>query len=190
MPRQKHHPNRVYKVVGEPGPDAVAVGYVRYSMVLQDPASIETQKRRIREFARKKGWKIVRWYVEPEESAKYEEIEARPVFAELLNDAGKEYQVVLCYVNNRWSRNLLLELKTLSYLRSLGVWWATSDGLWNIDRIQQDGFDIAFIIDAQMNATFVRQLSERTIDGKEDRALDGYHNGNVSFGYLPPDYPT
>jgi DNA invertase Pin-like site-specific DNA recombinase len=189
MPRQKRHPNRVYKVVGEPGPGAAAVGYVRYSMVLQDPASIETQKRRIREFARKKGWKIVRWYVEPEESAKYEEIEARPVFAELLNDAGKEYQVVLCYMNNRWSRNLLLELKTLSYLRNLGVWWATSDGLWDIDRIQQDGFDIAFIIDAQMNATFVRQLSERTIDGKEDRALDGYHNGNVRFGYLPPDYP-
>jgi hypothetical protein len=35
----------------------------------------------------------------------------------------------------------------------------------------------------------VRQLSRRTIDGKEDRARDGYHNGAVPFGYLPPLYP-
>jgi len=39
------------------------------------------QQRRFQEFAEKKGWKIVRWYEEPEQSAKYEEIEERPVFA-------------------------------------------------------------------------------------------------------------
>lgn len=80
MPRQKKHPNRVYQMIGEPGPGAIAVGYVRYSMELQDQASIATQKRRILEFAEKKGWKIVRWYEEPEQSAKYEEIEQRPNF--------------------------------------------------------------------------------------------------------------
>src|SRR5260221_5027828 len=40
-----------------------------------------------------------------------------------------------------------------------------------------------------MNARFVRQLSRRTVDDKEDRARDGYHNGSVPFGYLPPEYP-
>jgi len=49
--------------MGEPGPGSIAVGYVRYSSEMQDPASIVTQKRVISEFADKKGWRIVRWYV-------------------------------------------------------------------------------------------------------------------------------
>jgi hypothetical protein len=44
-------------------------------------------------------------------------------------------------------------------------------------------------MDTQMNEAYIRQLSKRTIDGKEDRAREGYHNGNVPFGYLPPEYP-
>src|SRR6266567_2265806 len=104
MPRQKYHRDRVYQVVGEPGPGVIVVGYIRYSSELQDPTTIATQKRRILEFADKKGWKIARWYEEPEQSAKYEEIEERPVFARLLNNAeARQFQVVLCYANNRWS---------------------------------------------------------------------------------------
>ncbi len=66
---------------------------------------------------------------------------------------------------------------SLSRLRRARVWWATADGLWDIDKVQQDGFDVAFAVDMQMNASYVRQLSKRTIAGKEDRARDGYHNG-------------
>lgn len=190
MARQKFHRDRVYQIVGEPGPGSIAVGYVRYSSELQDPATIVTQKRRITEFAEKKGWKIVRWYEEPEQSAKYEDIEDRPVFAQLLEEVRTQrFQVVLCYMNNRWSRNVAIAYSSLSRLRRLRVWWATADGLWDIDRVQQDGFDIAFAVDTQMNASYVRQLSKRTIDGWEDRAREGYHVGYVPFGYLPPEYP-
>ena len=189
MSKHKRHANRVYQIVGEPGPGALAAGYARYSSELQDPASILTQKRRIEEFARKKGWTIVRWYEEPEQSAKYEDIDQRPVFAQLLSEAGREFQIVLCYMNNRWARNAAVAYTSLGLLRRKRVWWATSDGLWDIDKVQQDGFDVAFAVDTQMNAAYVRQLSKRTIDGKEDRARDGYHNGNVPFGYLPPAYP-
>jgi DNA invertase Pin-like site-specific DNA recombinase len=149
-----------------------------------------TQKRVISEFAAKKGWKILRWYEEPEQSAKYEEIEARPIFAQLFKDAEKGlFQIVLCYANNRWSRNTALTLVSLSRLRRAGIWWATADGLWDIDKAQQDGLGVGFVIDTQMAELFLRQLSKRTIDGKEDRARDGYHNGNVPFGYLAPEYP-
>ncbi len=189
MPRQKYHRNRVYQVVGEPGPGSIAVGYVRYSSELQDPTTIATQKRRILEFAEKKEWKIVRWYEEPEQSAKYEEIEQRPIFAQLLGESGKQFQIVLCYMNNRWSRNVVVAFTSLTRLRQGRVWWATADGLWDIDKVQQDGFDVAFAVDTQINASYVRQLSKRTIDGKEDRAREGYHNGWVPFGYLPPEYP-
>lgn len=189
MPRQKRHQSRIYQMIGEPGPGAIAVGYVRYSSELQDKDTIITQKRRITEFAEQKGWKIARWYEEPERSAKYEEIEERPIFAQLLSDAGTQFQVILCYMNNRWSRNVVVAYTSLTRLRRLRVWWATADGNWDIDRVQQDGFDIAFAVDNQINASYIRQLSKRTIDGKEDRAREGYHNGWVPFGYLPPEYP-
>jgi DNA invertase Pin-like site-specific DNA recombinase len=189
MPRQKHHRNRLYQVVGEPGPGAIAVGYVRYSSELQDPTTIATQKRHILEYAKKKGWKIVRWYEEPEQSAKYEDIEERPVFAQALAQAGKQFQVILRYMNNRWSRNVVVAYSSLTRLRKSRVWWATADGLWDIDKVQQDGFDVAFAVDTQVNASYSRQQSKRTIDGKEDRAQEGYHNGNVPFGYMEPDYP-
>ena len=111
------------------------------------------QQRRIQEFAEKKGWKFVRWYEEPEQSAKYEEIEERPVFAQLLNEAGKQFQIVLCYMNNRWSRNVVVAFTSLTRLRQSRVWWATADGLWDIDKVQQDGFDVAFAVDTQINAS-------------------------------------
>lgn len=188
MGRPKHHPARLYQVIGEPGSGACFVGYVRYSMELQDEATIATQKRKITEFAAKHGWLLVAWYEEPAHSAKYDEIAERPVFAQLLHDAGKQFQGVLCYHNNRWARNVTVAYASLTQLRRKRVWWATADGQWDIDKVQQDGFDVAFVVDTQLNAAFSRQLSRRIIDGKEDRALDGYPNGKVSFGYLPPDY--
>jgi DNA invertase Pin-like site-specific DNA recombinase len=189
MPRRKNHAHRVYQVIGEPEPGALVAGYARYSSELQDPVSILTQKRRIQEYCDRKGWIIIRWYEEPERSAKYEDIEQRPIFAQLLADAGGDFQVVVCYMNNRWARNAAVAFTSLSQLRRKRVWWATSDGLWDIDKVQQDGFDVAFAVDTQMNAAYVRQLSKRVIDAKEDRARDGYHNGQTPFGYLPPAYP-
>jgi hypothetical protein len=88
MPRHKYHAHRVYQVIGEPEPGALVAGYARYSSELQDPVSIVTQKRRIQEYCDRKGWTIIRWYEEPERSAKYEDIEQRPIFAQLLADAG------------------------------------------------------------------------------------------------------
>lgn len=189
MPRQKFHRDRVYREIGEPGPGSLAVGYVRYSSELQNEASIVTQKRLIQELLDKKGWKLARWYEEPEQSAKYDSIDERPIFAQLLNEAGTRFQVVVCAFSNRWARSMEAGYASLSRLRRARVWWATADGLWDIDRVQQDGFDVAFAVDMQMNASYVRQLSKRTIAGKEDRARDGYHNGSVPFGYLPPLYP-
>ncbi len=69
MPRQKYHRDRVYQEIGEPGPGAIGVGYVRFSMDLQSESSITTQKRLIKEFFDKKGWKLAGWREEPERSA-------------------------------------------------------------------------------------------------------------------------
>jgi DNA invertase Pin-like site-specific DNA recombinase len=191
MPKKKSHRDRMYQVVGEPGPGALAAGYVRYSSDMQSDASIVTQRRIIQEFAAKKGWVIpdTHWYEEPAQSAKYEDIEQRPRFAALLRDAGTLFQVVLCYSNSRWARNVIALHRSLNELRRKGVWWATATEPWDIDKVVQQGFDMAFALTAQADANYVIQLSKRVIDGKEDRARSGYHNGSVMFGYLPPLYP-
>lgn len=69
MPRQKYHRDRVYQEIGEPGPGAIGVGYVRFSMDLQSESSITTQKRLVKELFDKKGWKLAGWREEPERSA-------------------------------------------------------------------------------------------------------------------------
>ena len=149
MPRQKKHPNRVYQMISEPGPGAITVGYVRYSMELQDPASIATQKRCITEFAEKKGWKIVRWYEEPEQSAKYEEIEQRPIFAQLLDDASAQFHVVICAQSWLWSRSVHVAYSSLAHLRQLRVWWATADGLWDTNKVKRDGMQVVYLLETR-----------------------------------------
>lgn len=189
MPRQKYHRDRMYQPIGEPGPGTVFACYARYSTDMQRNATMITQHRRSQVKADDKGWILRYFYDEPETSAKYEEIGKRPVFAQLLADAGVKFQGILCYDSERWARNTLAGMTSLSILRKKRVWWTTIVGNWDLDKIQEDGWDTNFVTELERNASRVRQGSRRTIDGKEDRARDGYHNGNVPFGYLPPEYP-
>src|SRR5690242_11789390 len=130
MPRKKYHRDRVYQIVGEPGPGTHVAGYVRYSSELQDPVTITTQKRKIQEYCALRGWIIIRWYEEPERSAKYEDIEQRPAFTLLLEEAGVDFQVAICYMSDRWARNVPVAFISLSQLRRKRIWWATADGMW------------------------------------------------------------
>jgi DNA invertase Pin-like site-specific DNA recombinase len=177
--------------VGEPGPGAHCRGYVRYSYEAgRFGLTIEGQKEELRRFAEPRQWIIDGFDVEPERSAKYENIEERPVFAHHLQAADRgEFQVSLCYMNDRWARNKVVAYLSLSRLRKVGVWWATTDGKWNIDRIEEDGWDIAYTIDVAQNAAYSRKTSEKTRLGKRTRAALGIHNGDISYGYQAPDYP-
>jgi len=191
MPRKKTHKARMYQLVGEPGPGARFVGYARYSSDMQDGGTIATQNSRALAMGvDQKQWAHAGWYIEPAHSAKFEEIEKRPVFAQLLADAGVKFDAVLCFMSNRWSRNVAVTHLSLSQLRRKGVWWATTNEPFDIDKIMEAGFSLAHGLTAQLDHDYVVQLSKRTIEGKEDRARDGYHNGQVPFGYLRPDYPA
>ena len=80
-----------------------------------------------------------------------DEIDDRPVFAQLLQDAGAQFQVIACYANDRWARNVPVAHTSLARLRQRHVWWATADGLWDIDKVQQDGYNLAFVLDIQVS---------------------------------------
>jgi DNA invertase Pin-like site-specific DNA recombinase len=190
MGRKKQHKSRMYRLVGEPGPGARVVGYVRYSSDMQGSATIETQKRAIEKLAAEKGWILVGWYEEPAHSAKYEEIERRPIFAQLLKDAGVLFAVVLCYSTSRWARSHVVTGLSLSELRRKGVWWATTSQGFTIDSILEPGPSLVHVLTAQTDQDYLVQLSKVTIDGLENRGQEGFHNGPVPFGYRRPAYPT
>ncbi len=182
----------LWRAIGEPGPGARVRGYVRYSHEEgRYGLTEEGQKAEMARYAAARGWVLQGWDVEPARSAKYDEIERRPVFAQHLEAAVRgELDVSLCYMNDRWARNVGVAVVSLSRLRRAGIWWATTDDRWNIDRIQEDGFDITWLVDCQVNAGLSRKISRKVRVGKQTRAELGFHNGDVMFGYLrPPDPP-
>ncbi|SRR6266568_1043520 len=148
MPHQKRHLDWVYRVIDEPGPGSIAVGYVRSSSELHDSMSITTQKQRITEFATRKQWKIVRWCVESVQSAGYEDIERRPVFAQLLSDESAQFHVVMCAQSGLWSSNVASAYGSLAHLRRPHVWWATADGLWETNKVAQAGMQMLCLLNA------------------------------------------
>jgi DNA invertase Pin-like site-specific DNA recombinase len=189
MPRQRTHPDRVVNPVGMPGPGTRFVGYLRYSSREQSPQTFATQRHWIEQTASAFSWSLIGWFEEPKESARYEEIERRPQFQALLAAAGKQFQGILCYHLDRWSRNAAVTYGTLARLRQQKVWWqSVSDG-WDIDVVQQPGSSKLFSLAVQDAADYLTRLSERTINAKLARSAKGLHNGNVIFGYLPPDHP-
>jgi DNA invertase Pin-like site-specific DNA recombinase len=81
----------------------------------------ENQLRELRQYCRKRGWKIHREYVDEASGANG----ARPEFKQLLEDAQRrEFDLVLFWALDRFSREGVLE--TLQYLQRLesgGVAW-------------------------------------------------------------------
>jgi DNA invertase Pin-like site-specific DNA recombinase len=108
------------------------------------PESLKQQKHLIQDYIEQHGWQFVGWYEEPEPSAAAEDRAPRPVFSRLLEEAGKDFQVVVCARNHYWSRNVPEALSALNRLRKMQVWWATADGVWDLDQVVNDGFDICF----------------------------------------------
>ncbi|MBA3823747.1 MAG: recombinase family protein [Ktedonobacterales bacterium] len=188
MERKRKY-DRLYQPLTEPPAGTRFVGYARYSSDMQDKVTIVTQHRKMAEFAAAHHWEIIDWVDEPATSAKYDDVHRRPRFAEMLAAAGSDFTGILCYDSSRWSRNNAVTYTTLDDLRHRGIWWATADGLWNSNRLVEDGHSIAFAVDTGMNANFLMKHSKRMIDSKEERALGGLHQSQPPYGYLPPDYP-
>lgn len=181
----------LWRKISEPGPGAHYRGYVRFSHEAGHfGLTTEGQKDAIRAYGEARGWICDGFDEEPARSAKYEEIEQRPVFRRHIEAAERgAFAISLCYMNDRWARNKVVAYVSLSKLRRAGVWWATTDGRWNIDRIEEDGWDVAYSVDVTMNAAYSRKVSEKTRIGKNTRASLGYHNGDVMYGYARPQDP-
>jgi len=100
-----------------------AVGYLRVSDASQvDGHSLDAQERLFHELCKNRGWEAVRVYREEGRSAHVEAIARRPVFRQLLEDAGRNlFGIVVVHTLDRWSRNQRVMLESLATLAKHNV---------------------------------------------------------------------
>lgn len=159
-----------------------AVGYIRVSDLSQvEGHSLAAQERLVRELCKSRGWEAVRVYREEGKSAHVDAISKRPVFRQLLDDAGKhQFDFVVVHTLDRWSRNLKVSLEALTILSNHNV------GLISISE-QLDWSTPQGRLSANMLGSMAQFYSEtlgiHVKKGLGQRAHEGKHTGGIPFGY-------
>jgi DNA invertase Pin-like site-specific DNA recombinase len=147
----RHHQRRPSKwaTIPEPSPGARYRGYLRYSEKdakdrRDDQTTFLMQKAEIDAYAKARGWVWAGWDEEPAVTGAAEEIALRPAFQKHLDDAAAgRFEVSLCHVSDRWARDTEIAVGSLKRLRRAGVYWATADGKWDVNKVIADGHSVA-----------------------------------------------
>jgi DNA invertase Pin-like site-specific DNA recombinase len=156
--------------------------YARVSSEEQiDNWSISAQKHEYEQHCKQKDWLTSRVYIEEGKSARSDSIEKRPQFKRLLEDCKKrEFDVVVVHSLDRWSRNLRVTLESFKQLADCGIAFVSITE--NIDYSTPEGRLFIAMIGA-FAQYFSDSLAKHTSKGMKERAMNGFQNGDVPFGY-------
>jgi len=159
-----------------------AVLYARVSTEEQmDGWSVPAQTREFEDYCQHKDWQNVSIYIEEGKSAHSDAIEKRPEFRQLLDDCGKgAFDVVVVHSLDRWSRNLRVTLESFKQLADQGI--AFSSITENIDYSTPEGKLFIAMLGA-FAQYFSDSLAKHTSKGLKERAMSGFPNGDIPFGY-------
>lgn len=162
-----------------------AVGYIRMSSDKQE-ASPEQQQAEITKLADGNGYKILRWYVD--DGIAGWKSDEREDFQRLIADVEKrhDFQAVLCWDQNRFSRFPPLEANHYWYLLDrAGVHLCTCNQ-GKIDWTSIAGW-LTASIKQHADSQHRFQLSADVKRGKRARAERGEWQGKIPFGYVVVD---
>ncbi|MDO8750198.1 MAG: recombinase family protein, partial [Dehalococcoidia bacterium] len=152
-----------------------------------DGHSLEAQERAFKEHCRLKRWKPVRVYREEGKSAHVDSIQKRPVFRQMLDDAGKKpFDVVVVHTFDRFSRNLKVMLEAMSILGKADVGLVSITE--NIDYSTPHGRFATQTL-GSVAELYSGRLATHVKKGISERARKGMHLGGVPFGYMPCKQP-
>ena len=156
--------------------------YVRVSREEQlDNWSIAAQTREASEYCRQKNWELLKIYTEEGISAHSDSIIKRPQFRKLLDDCKKgNFDIVVVHSIDRWSRNLGVTLESFKQLAENRVSFASISE--NIDYSTPEGRLFIAMLGA-FAQYFSDNLAKHTRKGMKQRAVSGFSNGDVPFGY-------
>ena len=158
-----------------------AVAYYRMSSAKQDK-SIDEQRTAVEEYAAENGYRIIHEYVD--EGISGWKSEQRHAFQKLIADAeeGGEFEAVLCWDQDRFSRFPVLEANHYwSLLDRAGVHIATvAQGRLRFDKL---GEWLQASITQYGKEQYVRDLARNTTRGLRKRKLAGQWAAAVPHGY-------
>lgn len=157
-----------------------AVAYYRMSSDKQE-ASIPAQRTEVEAYAAENGYRIIRDYVDKGISGW--KSEQRHAFQKLIADAdGGEFEAVLCFDQDRFSRFPVLEANHYWFLLDrAGVHIATvAQGRLRFDKL---GEWLQASITQYGKEQYVRDLARNTTRGLRKRKLAGRWIGAVPHGY-------
>jgi site-specific DNA recombinase len=158
-----------------------AVAYYRMSSDKQE-ASIADQRTAVEQYARDKGYSILREYVD--EGISGWKSEQRKSFQRLIEEAASvgDFEAVLCWDQDRFSRFPVLEANHYWYLLDrAGVHISTvAQGRLNFEDL---GEWLKASVVQHGKAEYVRDLARNTTRGLRKRKLQGNWVGGPPYGY-------
>ena len=157
-----------------------AVIYARYSSDNQREESIEGQLRECNEFAKRKGYTIIKTYADRAISGK--KADNRPEFMQMITDSKqKNFDSIIVWKIDRFSRDKYDSVYYKNILKKNGV--SVISATEPIDDSPEgqlmesifEGFSVYYIKDLSMKVS--RGMTENTLKGK-------YNGGALTFGYM------
>lgn len=157
-----------------------AVIYARYSSEAQsDSFSISAQLEVCRDYIKKQGWELIDEYIDEALSGTSNK---RPSFQRMIIDASnKEFDRVVIYAYDRFSRNRYDQVTFKHELRSYGVYVVSVTQ--PIDHNNPDSVLLESIYEG-MAESYSRKLARESVRGSVQAAKQGFWTGGYTpFGY-------
>ena len=157
-----------------------AVIYARYSSDNQREESIEGQIRECQSFAERKGYTVIRTYIDRALSGT--RADNRPQFQQMISDSTlREFQYVIVWKIDRFSRDKFDSVKYKYALKSSGV--SVISATEPIDG-SPEGQMMESVFEG-ISVYYIKDLAQKTSRGMTENAIKGkFNGGTLTFGYM------
>ena len=143
--------------------------------------SLEAQERLVKQFCNFREWEVVKVYSERGRSGKNV---LRPEFQTMLLDAEAGlFDVLVVHKLDRFSRSIIDVHTYIKKLDGLGISFVSATEPFDLTSPMGKAFLGILAIFAEL---YLDNLSAEITKGKKQRALKGYWNGQLSWGYTTP----
>jgi len=158
--------------------------YARYSSSNQKETSIEDQIRICREFADKRGWKILEEHIYIDKATSGTSIKNRKALQQLIKiieSSEAPFEYILIEDTSRLARNTIdaLRLANKFYFYGIKIYFISQ----NIDTGNETVSELFIAISGIIDDIFIKNLSQKTRRGMEGRFLAGFSTGGRIYGY-------
>ncbi len=158
--------------------------YYRVSSEEQiDGFSLDAQRRTLLGFCTAKGWHVADEYVDEGKSARGDQIEKRPAFKRMMEDAEMgRIDVVIVHKIDRFSRNIGVTFNCLELLARHNVGFVAV-AQPDLDYTRPEGRLFMGMM-ATLAQYYSDNLSQETKKGKAERKAQGLWNGHLPWGMM------